>query len=287
GRLDRFRTEGEVSQRTAPAFTTTYQSRSEQRFSPKLALVSRPDPEITLRASLGTGFRPPTLLDLYSRTVSPTTVAGVFSVNEPAPDLKAERIGAAEIGAEWRGRSGTTIAGALFSQSLTGLIYRSRKNPTLTQSVNAGRAKITGLELEARRRLADTPLVVFANLSMLARSEITENAALPASVGKKLTDVPARMANIGLEFNQGAWTGSLVARHVSHIYGSGDDLNANVVERVFGSYDARTTVSAKLAWHVTPYIQLALAVDNLANRQYFDFFKQPGTSAFAEIALRY
>lgn len=286
-RLDRFTTSGEVRQSTAPAFFTAYASRSAHQASPKLAVVWKTSDWVTLRASYGGGFRPPTLLDLYSRAVSPTTVAGVFSTNEPAPGLKAERIQAVEAGIDLRTAQDATISAAIFSQRLSDLIYRSRISATLTQSTNAGRARVEGVELSLRKPFPGQGLTVFASASYLSRYEVTENTALPASVGKKLTDVPGTMVNAGVEFSRGAWSGSLVARRVSHIFGSGDDLNVNVVEGVYGSYDAHTVVNAKLSYRMTPQVSFGLSLDNLANRQYFDFYKQPGMTGLAEVVVKF
>ena len=287
GRLDRFTTSGQVSQTTAPAFVTRYDKRSEQQFNPKLAAVYRANEALTLRASVGVGFRPPTLLDLYSRTVSPTTVAGVFSINEASPDLKAERIRAFEIGMDAQLPGGATFTTSVFSQTLTDLIYRSRRSATLTQSTNAGRAKVDGLELSFRQPLFDKSLTLFANATHLTRYDVTENVAIPLSVGKRLTDVPGSMFNAGVEFARGAWSGSAVVNRIGHIFGSGDDLNINTVEGVYGSYDARTVVNARLAYRVDSRVTIALSVDNALNRQYFDFYKQPGTTALAEVVVRF
>ncbi len=286
-RFDRFSTSGEVSQATAPAFLTQYPRRSESQVSPKLALVYVASKSLTLRASYGAGFRPPTLLDLYSRTAVPTNVAGVISINEPAPNLKAERISAWELGAEGKLPGDATLSAALFTQSLSDHIYRSRISATLTQSTNAGNARVDGFELSIRQPLFDKTLSLFANATQLIHYEVTENAAIPASVGKKLTDVPGVMFNAGLEFSRGAWSGSLAAALVGQIYGSGDDLNLNNIQGVYGSYDRRTVVNGKLAYRWSRQVSIALSVDNLFNRQYFDFYKQPGTTAVAEVIARF
>jgi iron complex outermembrane receptor protein len=287
GRFDRFATRGEVTQNTAPAFSTTYALRREQQFSPKVAMVFEPRRDLTFRASYGEGFRPPTLLDLYSRTVSPTTVAGVNSVNEPAPDLRAERIKAWETGFDFH-RDGTgEISAAAFMQTLSDLIYRNRVSATLTQSANAGTAKVDGLEISLRKPLSNRQLTLFATATHLLRYQIVANTALPASVGHKLTDVPDVMYSGGVEFAFGLWKGSLVIRHVGHVFGSGDDLNINVVQGVYGSYDRHTISNAKLSYQAHKNVSVAVSIDNLANRQYFDFYKQPGMTGLLEVTLRY
>ncbi|MEI6738652.1 MAG: hypothetical protein WCL29_09280, partial [Pseudomonadota bacterium] len=91
----------------------------------------------------------------------------------------------------------------------------------------------------------------------------------------------------GVEFAHGMWSGSAVVSRIDHIFGSGDDLNINTVQGVFGSYDAHTVVNAKLVYRFDPHMTVALSVNNVLNRQYFDFFKQPGTTALAEVLIKF
>jgi hypothetical protein len=54
----------------APCLERDYPRRSAGQFSPKLAAVATLSRDATLRLSYGEGFRAPTLLDLYSRSVT-------------------------------------------------------------------------------------------------------------------------------------------------------------------------------------------------------------------------
>jgi outer membrane receptor protein involved in Fe transport len=69
-------------------------------------------------------------------------------------------------------------------------------------------------------------------------------------------------------------------------FGSGDDLNVNVVEGCMDR-DAHTVVNAKLSYRMTPQVSFGLSLDNLANRQYFDFYKQPGMTGLAEVVVKF
>ena len=134
-----------------------------------------------------------------------------------------------------------------------------------------------GFELTLRQPLFEKALTLFAIATQLTRYELTENRALADSVGKKLTDVPGVMFNIGMELKYNAWSDSLVAAHVGPVFSSADDLNANTAQGVYGSCDRRTVVNVKLVYRWNRNLTMALSADNLLNRQYFDFFKQPGT----------
>lgn len=287
GRYDRFETEGRVAQNTAPAFDRDYPRRSFDQFSPKAALVWEARPGLSLRASYGTGFRPPALLDLYSRTEVPTATAGVSSVNDAAPDLKPERVRALEVGADLALAGGGSGSVTLYSQRLTDLIYRRRLSPTLTQTENAGEADVDGIEASLRWPLGISGLRAFGAITHQFRYEITRNDAVPASVGKVLTDVPRTTWSAGLELDRQPWTGFLVVRHVGRVFGSGDDLNANTAQGVFGAYDAYTVVSARVAYRIDRHVTLSLAADNLTDRGYFVFSRQPGRTVYGELAYRF
>jgi iron complex outermembrane receptor protein len=286
-RYDRFTTEGRVAQYTPPAFDLAYPERHFSQTSPKAALVWRADPRVALRASWGAAFRPPSLLEMYSRTAAPTPVAGVVSINEPSPDLQPERVRAVEIGADFSAPGGGTASVTLYRQRLTDLIYRRRVSPTLTRTENAGEASVDGIEASASWPTGVPGLVAYGSLTHQFRYDVTRNDAVPASVGKRLTDVPRTTGAIGVSWRAAPWSALLAYRYVSQVFGSGDDLNLNVVQGVFGAYDAYGVVRARLAWQAAEHLELALTVDNLTDRRYFSFYAQPGRTAYLEAAWRF
>ncbi|UCE31862.1 MAG: TonB-dependent receptor [Burkholderiales bacterium] len=287
GRLDHFETWGEVVQNTEPSFVQRYERRSFGNFSPKLALVWAARPWLSLRASYGEGFRPPALLDLYSRVASPTATAGVVSVNEAAPDLEPERIRAVEVGADIAFEGGARGSLTAYRQRLSDLIYRRRLSETLTRTTNAGAARVDGIEASLSWPTPVRGLSLTGALTHQFRYEITSNPAVPESVGKRLTDVPQTTASLGLRLERAQWTGLLAWRRVGHIFGSGDDLNENTVEGVYGSYDAHSLIDARLAWQASPGFSASLAIENLTDRRYFEFYRQPGRTVYAELAWRF
>ena len=285
-RYDRFSTHGRVTQASAIAFERDYPERSEARVSPKLAAVAALSPDATLRVSYGEGFRAPTLIDLYSRTVAPGAAAGVPVVTEPAPGLAAERVRSLEVGLDARLPTRTRAAVALFAQRLEDLIYRQRLSPVLNVLANAGEAKVEGVEIELAQPLLGERLRLTATASHLFRYDITRNDAVPASVGKRLTDVPQSQYSLSLEGRSHGWSGSIAWRHVSHVFGSGDDLNRNVVQGVYGSYDRHDVVDLALARELAPGVVARLAVGNAADARYFQFWGQPGRSVWLGLEVR-
>lgn len=289
-RYDRYRTRGRVAQTTDPAFDISYADRSFDAVSPKAALSWRVSSGVSLRASYGTGFRAPSLFDLYSRYASPTAIAGIAQVNEASPDLEAEHIEAFEVGADVAFGQGSQWSVTLYTQRLTDLIHRRTISPVLTHTVNSAEARIDGIEASLRWRpeaQAWRGLTLTGALGYQFRYEITDNPAEPATVGRKLTDVPRTTASIGAEYRQGRFAGLLTYRYTSAVFGSGDDMNQNVAKGVYGVYDAHGSFDMRASWQLNRHVELGLAIDNITDRRWFEFYRQPGRSVMVETVLRF
>lgn len=290
GRFDYFETDGYARQAVAPLLDETYPRRSFDQFSPKVALVWEARRWLSVRASYGEAFRAPALFDLYGRTVVGTG-AGTL-VYEPSPNLGPERVKAFEVGADLAFDRGGRVSATLYRQRLVDLIYR-RKLPTSTDTVtrtqaeNVGVADVDGIEASARWPTPIAGLGVFGNVTYHFRYDIRSNDVDPATVGKKLTDVPQTTGSVGLEYNRNAWSGMVAVRYVDHVFPSGDDMNTNTYQGVFGSYDRYTLVTAGFAYRFDAHWRLNVTVDNLTDRTYFVSNRQPGVSAFAELSYRF
>ena len=290
GRYDRYQTEGQALQNVAPVFDQRYASRSFDQFSPKVALVWEARRWLSLRASYGEGFRPPSLFDLYGLSV--IGVGASTLVYEPSPALEPERVRAFELGADMAFEGGGRASLTLYRQRLENLVYRrtlSTSTPTVTRTraENVGEADVDGVEASVRWPIALRGLKAFASLTHHLRYEISGNDADPAMVGKQLTDVPGLTWSAGLEYDSGPWSGLLVVRHVGHVFPSGDDMNRDTYQRVFGAYDRYTVVSARAAWRIDRHWGLSLTVDNLADRVYFVSNRQPGRTVYGELSYRF
>lgn len=172
-------------------------------------------------------------------------------------------------------------------QQLQDLIYRRRLSETLTRTENAGEADVNGIEASLQWPSGVRGLRIFGSLTHQFQYGITRNDAVPASVGKVLTDVPRITYSLGLDFDRQPWSGFLVYRHVGQVFGSGDDLNKNTVQGVFGSYDRYGIVSAKVGYRVDHHVSFSLELDNLNNQRYFVFNRRPGRTVFGELAYRF
>ncbi len=290
GRYDRFETQGYAIQNSPTLVEQRFDERSFDQFSPKLAIVWQARPALALRASYGRGFRPPALFDLYGSSV--VRAGPLLLETLAAPDLVPERVSAFELGADLSLGGQRRASVTVYRQRLEDLIYRRTlpgSTPTLRrlQNENVAGADVDGIESSLRWPTPVSGLVAFGSVTRHFRFVVTENDSVPAMVGKKLTDVPRTSWSAGLEYRQGAWSGLLALRHVDHVFGSGDDLNQDRVEGVYTSYDGYTVASARVGWQIDRNWGVNLSIDNLADRKYFVFTRQPGRTFYGELVYRF
>lgn len=278
GRLDDWETKGDSFQNAAPASNKIFSTRSVSAFSPKVSAVYKPTEAATLRASFGKSFRAPSNETMYTTSISRGRTT------QGDPNLQPERGTTWEVGGEWRFTEKTKATATYYETQLTNLIYLKQLPipPSLPQQslyINAGKAKIRGIELDATTKLTGW-LDLDANYAYID-STILENLADPLSVGKRLTDSPRNIVGIGLVAQQGAWSGMLDARYVTHVFATAQ--NSDVVEGVPGSYDAYIMVNAKLGYEFSKGIKGAVAVNNLLDTKAYSYFLLPGRNVTAEM----
>lgn len=278
-RVDRWQTEGSFFQNTAPVSSQTYPQRGDTSFNPKLSGVFKPVADVTLRASWGRSFRAPSNLDLYSTTVQSSTISptGLLTIQSD-PNLKPERGASWEAGGEWRAMPTLKLTSTLYQTELTDLIYSKQVDLSLTQRINAGKARVRGIEAGVAAKPLPW-LEVSANASLID-SEILDNSADPGSVGKRLTQVPRKLAYLGLTALQGDWSGTLEARYSGQTYITA--RNTDTVQGVFSSNDAYTNLNLKLGWRASRELRLNLSVNNLLDATVYQFSRLPRRNATLE-----
>lgn len=275
GRYDDWQTQGSYFKNSTPTAAVSYASRTASSLNGKLSGVYRPLENLSLRASFGQSFRAPSNQDLYAYS----SIAGITSIGDP--NLKPEKGTAWELGATWQLGSRTKVGATYFQTVIEDLLtnYRISNSPIVSQRINAGRAKINGLELSA-----DMPLNehfdLTANYSII-NSEMLENAIDPLSVGKQLIDAPKNVAGLGVQGQYGAWAATLTAQYYSKIFSTAQ--NTDTAAGVPGAYDARTLVNSKVTYGFNQFLKVSLAINNLLNQQAYSYFLNPGRSVVAEL----
>jgi len=132
---------------------------SDPIVSPRVSLLLAPQPELSLRASVATGFRPPVVFDedLHITLVG----GGETEVVRNAPDLAEETSLGMMLGLEWRPTFRRQGAAAyevnLFRTEIEDLFYRELTDDPTTPviertRVNLGGAVVEGVEVNAALR---------------------------------------------------------------------------------------------------------------------------------------
>jgi len=276
GRYDLWETDGFVND-VDNTVTTTYNTREESQFSPKLSVVYLSSKDTTFRTSIGKAFRAPSLSDLYSDWYSGATLY------KADPALKPESVTSWEIGFEHKFSTNTFLKSTYYENYLTDLMYSTVVSPTLNEKRNAGKAEIKGIEIEINQNINDN-INIFANYTY-NKTEITENISNPALVGNEITYSPKHQYNIGLNAKVGKWSGSLIGKYVDYL--TTKDDNTDVVKDVSGSYEEHLTVDTKINYEIKKGIKASLAINNMFDKEYYQSSLTPGRTVYAELAFKF
>ena len=240
--------------------------RSENAFSPRLAVLYRAGGGLALTASAYRSFRAPTLNELYRsfRLGNTLTLS-----NE---NLAAERLSGGEAGAILTSSGGAFAARAsLFWMEVSDTIA----NVTLTttpalitrQRQNLGQTRSRGVEAEAEARLSDAVSLTLGYL--YADSTVRSFPANRALEGLRVPQVPRHQGSLQVRLRPlPALLVSLSARAATNQFD--DDQNLLALDG-FVVFDALASVA------VTPALDVFLAGENLLDRRY-DIARTPVTN---------
>lgn len=273
--------------------TFEYQDRTESAFSPKLAGVYQLSDRLSIKSSIGTGFRAPTNYYLFANPTFSGAAAPNGKMIYSNPDLKPEKALAFDLGTEHHFVEGGNVKATYYITKTTDLIYQKvTKIPTYTDPVinkvidyearqeNTGSALARGIELAG-----EYPLMSWLSVRgsyAYTDSRITSDLTNTGMVGKRVTNVPKNMATIALEAKKGDWSGVLSARYVGEVFSNND--NSDVIKGVWTGYSKYTVVDLKAGYRITKNLKANLMVDNLFDREYYEYYRMPGRGVMVEIA---
>ncbi|MDB5934175.1 MAG: TonB-dependent receptor [Massilia sp.] len=276
-RVERWHAYGGELANAQRAVPLAFPERVESSVSPKAALSYQAAREWTLKASLGRAVRNPTAAELFQGSI----VANAIVNSDPL--LRAEKSWTGELSAERVGEA-CTLRATVFVERTRDALYSQPLSPTVNTVQNIGRIRTNGLELAYQ---ADDVLVHGLSLSSsvtYADSIITENRALPASVGKRQPRVPAWRANLLASMHIGErWTTSLGVRYSGRQFSALDNSDTNS--------DAYTGVSdylvtdLRVRYRISKQASASVGIDNVGNAKYWAFHPYPQRTALAELRL--
>lgn len=196
---------------------------TQQQLSPQLGLAFFPAAHTTLRASVGRGFRAPSISEVYTQAEA----SGVLIC--PNPALRAERSWSYEVGARRVVGKHMLVDVALFWNSFDGLV-EGRPDPALGEGIlaasflNLDRARVRGLEVEQQLALPGGLRWKAAYTLLDAVEFLAEDQALPiydggaelVPGGKAALPYRARhLLNTGLLADRGRVKGGVEFRYMS------------------------------------------------------------------------
>ncbi len=261
---------------------TTGDETAKHAFNPKASLRWAAG-NTTLNGSVGTGFVPPTPDQLYYSDVGP---ASQFLAN---PVLKPQRSLTWDLGVRRKlgggAEAGITLFHTLWRDKI-GVMITDYGIPLKQQFQNIGQAESKGLELELGRK-SESGWSAFFNYTY-TRTQVAENLASPALVGKELPDMPRHKFNLGLGYGgPGGATAKALLRYVGTSFA---DENNTIT-------DSKGYRWERESYHVVDLsltkrfkgADLTVAVDNLFDKNYMSgfFWRAEGRVCRAEVVFRF
>lgn len=263
----------------APGSETEYGSNTDSEISPKVAAVWKALENTTLRSSIGHAFRAPTLYELYRTWESWGTT---YQSN---PNLKPETLWAYELGVDQGFFDGwTQLSLSGYYNDIDDLIYYKVDSAAKTKTrMNAGKGRTIGVEFGVSQKIISW-LSAWGNFTY-TDAEITDNPLDPASENKMVPGIPKYMYNLALEAEQRWFRGSIIGRYFSKIYNGSD--NKDTAEGVYQTYEPAFIVDAKITFTPLTWGDISLCVDNVFDKEYYEYYKQNGRTFLCEMTFRY
>lgn len=240
-------------------------SRRDVVLSPRVAAIYRVNDRVSLWGNIGTGFRAPTLNELYRQFRVGTVLT--LANNQLGP----ERLRGGEIGLQivplralaWR----TTWFDNRITDPVSNVTLSVAGANVTQQRQNLGATRVSGLQTSAEYRAGASWRVSAAYIHQRAR--ITDNPANPALVGKLLPQVPRHRASLQVSFTDPRWlTASIEVLTMGRQFD--DDLNSRAVPGLAeAGLPKYTVVSASLSRAITRRLEAFVGVQNLFDREYF------------------
>jgi outer membrane receptor protein involved in Fe transport len=240
-------------------------SRNDTVFSPRIAAIYRVADRVSLWGNVGTGFRAPTLNELYRQFRVGTVLT--LANNQLGP----ERLRGGELGIQitplralaWR----TTWFDNRITDPVSNVTLSAAGANVTQQRQNLGGTRVSGIQTSAEYRVGSAWR--FSGAYIHQRSRVTDNPANVALVGKALPQVPRHRGSVQVSFSDPRFfTASVEVLTMSRQFD--DDLNTRAVPGITAAgLPKYTVVSVSLARTITRRLELFGGVQNLFDREYF------------------
>ena len=281
GRLDYWRAYDGQSISSFNAVPNDYADRTAASLSGKLAAAYDLGAGWSLRGSVGSAFRNPTVYELYRTWRSST---GTTFLSNPM--LEPERLKSWEAGIRKSIGRSFDVDAAYYENRIHNLVYRTtdlQTDPTGTTQkyFNAGQGRTRGAELAVRERLSSWLLL--RQTYTITDARIVHHQYSPATEGRRVPYVPRNVSSFSIIADRRGWSGSINGQYFGKVYNS--DLNTDKVKGVYGAYDPFFLMDANVSYRFEKFVTVFLSAQNLLDRQYHEFYLAPGR--VVSIGLRF
>jgi len=282
GRFEWWRAYDGLNFSASPALNTVQPALGHTAFSPKAVLAWSPNDDWTLKASVAVANRFPTVSELYQAVTTGT----VLSV--PNPNLRPERALSSELSVERRWGANSVRVSLFDERMKDALLSQTGPLGAFTASFvqNVPRTRATGVEV-----VADTKDLLVKGLELSGwatwlDTEVLEDAAFPAAVGKRLPQLPRwRGAVVATYAATSRLDLTLAARYSDRAFATLD--NSDHYANTYQGFGAYFVADARVRYRLTDRLSADLAVNNLNNRSYFLFHPFPQRMVVVDLKYVY
>ena len=257
---------------------SAFPHRSDAVISPRAAVRHHLSSTRSVWASVGTGFRAPTLNELYRS-------ARVGSVQILANgDLGPERLLSVEGGVSLEPRPNMVVRATLFDSRVSHpvsnvTINRSGADVTVLR-LNLGRTRSWGLESDVEYRIGTTWRVIGAYLFGSSRvteysadpslgGKYSEVSADPTLVGKYLVQVPRHRASVLLAWDDPRWVEASISVQMTGNQFDDDQNIRGIPGNTTAGLPGYAVVSLSVSRRLDRNVEMFLGAQNLFNQEYF------------------
>jgi len=224
--------------------------------SPRLGALYRVHERLSVWGDIASGFRAPTLNELYRRF----SVGAVVTLANPT--LGPERLVGGELGVNVIAARDVTWRTTWFDNRVKDPVANvTITPPNLQQRQNLGRTRIWGIQTDVEYRINQTLRLGGAYIYDVAR--VRENPANPALVGLYLPQVPTHRGAFQLQYSDPRFV--TIAFDVQASGAQFDD-DLNTSSRVLPKY---ALVNLSVSRSVGRNLEVFTAVQNMLDTEYF------------------
>ena len=197
------------------------------------------------------------------------------------PTLRPESVTSFDIGIEQKipAHYEGLIKAYYFHTYLEDIIYRDSANQSY---LNGGLALINGLELSYRQNLPLSFGVLFTYT--FTNSQMLQNPANPATIGKKLTGIPTHLAYGQIYYDDSRFFGSFGVECMSKPFSRED--NSDTISGVYGAIDSYILADVRLGVRFGGHYEVSLNATNIFNHKYYSYYRAPGAAFYVQIGGR-